>query len=118
MVSLVSLATAACGGDPLPAAGPARSRTATAGAASKPAAPGKGEAARRARAEHRTAEPDDVPSKGKKWGGWKYQGPADDCFYLVKRKCFTALDDACDAARCGKKTCVPEGAGPASVRCE
>jgi hypothetical protein len=74
-------------------------------------------AAERARAEHE-AEEGKVPDKGKKWGGWRYQGSRDDCFFLVKRKCFTKRADACAAAKCGKKDCVIEGGGPATVRCE
>jgi hypothetical protein len=63
-------------------------------------------------AEPRTA------AKGKKWGGWRYQGARDDCFFRFKRRCFTKRADACAAARCGKKQCVIEGGGPAIVSCQ
>jgi hypothetical protein len=85
--------------------------------------PGGGEpkkprtAAERARAE-REPDGDKLSDKGKKWGGWRYQGSRDDCFFLVKRRCFTKRADACAAARCGKKQCVVEGGGPATVSCE
>jgi hypothetical protein len=73
-------------------------------------------------AERARAEPGDdgeqVSKKGKKWGGWRYQGKRDDCFFLVKRRCYTEREDACKAARCGKKQCVLDGGGPATVRCE
>lgn len=75
-------------------------------------------AAARAKAEKGEGDPDPVSGKGKKWGGWRYQGKRDDCFFLVKRKCYTERAAACQAARCGKKQCVLDGAGPARVRCE
>lgn len=75
-------------------------------------------AAARARAEKAESGEQGVDGTGKKWGGWRYQGSRDDCFFLVKRKCYTTRADACQAARCGKKQCVVEGGGPATVRCE
>lgn len=57
-------------------------------------------------------------AKGKKWGGWRYQGSRDDCFYRHKRRCFTKRADACAAAKCGKKQCVLEGGGPVIVTCQ
>jgi hypothetical protein len=76
-------------------------------------------AAERARAEHAaTEEGAQVSDRGKKWGGWRYQGSRDDCFFLVKRPRFDKRAEACAAARCGKKQCVIEGGGPATVRCE
>jgi len=74
-------------------------------------------AAERARAEQAAAD-GDASGKGKKWGGWRYQGSRDDCFFLVKRKCFDKRAEACAAAKCGKQECVVEGGGPATVRCE
>jgi len=56
--------------------------------------------------------------KGKKWGGWRYQGSRDDCYYRFKRRCFTKRADACSAARCGKKQCTLDGAGPVIVTCQ
>lgn len=90
----------ACG-EGTPAAGPKAPRT----------------AAERARTEKEPPEAR-VSDQGKKWGGWRYQGRRDDCFFLVKRRCFDKRADACAAARCGTRQCVVEGGGPATVRCE
>ena len=70
--------------------------------------------------EARAKGDDDAPQKaGKKWGGWKYQGDRDDCFFIVGKRCFKTQDAACKAARCGNgKTCQTEGAGPAAVSCK
>ncbi len=46
------------------------------------------------------------------------QGSRDECFFVVKRRCFTEREAACRAARCGAKRCVVEGGGPATVRCQ
>lgn len=75
-------------------------------------------AAARARAEKAESTEEPVDDKGKKWGGWRYQGKRDDCFFLVKRKCYDNRADACSAARCGKRQCIVDGGGPATVRCE
>lgn len=75
-------------------------------------------AAARTRIEKAESDEEKVDEKGKKWGGWRYQGRRDDCFFLVKRKCFQTRADACAAAKCGKQQCVVEGGGPAQVRCE
>lgn len=75
-------------------------------------------AAARAKAEKADSNEDSVDGAGKKWGGWRYQGRRDDCFFLVGRKCFDSREDACTAARCGKNKCVVDGGGPATVRCE
>lgn len=68
------------------------------------------------------AKGDDEPQQqkgGKKWGGWKYQGDRDDCFFVFGRRCFKTQDAACKAARCASgKTCQTEGAGPAAVSCK
>ena len=73
-------------------------------------------AAERARREY--AEEEKVSGEGKAWGGWQYQGASDDCFYRVKRKCFTEQASACKAAKCGKGKCKVEGGGPALVSCK
>jgi hypothetical protein len=55
----------------------------------------------------------------KKWGGWRYQGERNDCFYVVGRKCFKTEKQACEAARCrGPKKCDVSGGGPATVACK
>ena len=30
----------------------------------------------------------DVDQPGTKWGGWRYQGERQDCFFVVGRSCF------------------------------
>ena len=55
--------------------------------------------------------------KGKKWGGWRYRGSRDECFYVVGRKCFATEAAACKAAGCGRGKCAVSGGGPANVKC-
>jgi hypothetical protein len=52
-----------------------------------------------------------------KWGGWRYTGDRNECFFVVGRRCFKTEDAACAAARCGKSQCEVSGGGPASVTC-
>jgi hypothetical protein len=52
-----------------------------------------------------------------KWGGWRYTGDRNDCFFVVGRRCFKTEASACAAARCGKKNCETSGGGPATVAC-
>lgn len=52
-----------------------------------------------------------------KWGGWRYTGDRDECFFVVGRRCFKTEAAACAAARCGKKKCEVTGGGPAKVSC-
>jgi hypothetical protein len=52
-----------------------------------------------------------------KWGGWRYTGQRDDCFFVVGRHCYKTEAAACQAARCGSRKCVVTGGGPASVSC-
>jgi len=73
-------------------------------------------AAQRARREAAAAGDDDVSSQGKAWGGWRYAGDRDKCFFVVGRQCFDDLRAACKAARCDKD-CRTEGGGPATIRC-
>ena len=57
--------------------------------------------------------------KGKRWAGWRYSGARNACFFVVGRKCFEDQASACAAAACADgKSCVADGAGPATVRCE
>jgi len=75
-------------------------------------------AAERARREEAASgdKPVEKPS-GSSWGGWRYQGSRDDCFFVVGRACFADQDAACHAAKCGKKECTVEGGGPATISC-
>lgn len=79
--------------------------------------PGPTTAAERAAAERATSTEEPVADDGKSWGGWRYQGARDDCFYVVDRKCFATLDAACASAAC-KGGCATSGAGPATVSCK
>src|SRR5258708_24454644 len=56
------------------------------------------------------------PTRGK-WGGWRYTGDRDECFFVVGRRCFKTEASACAAARCGKAKCETSGGGPATVAC-
>jgi hypothetical protein len=57
-------------------------------------------------------------TRGKKWGGWRYQGERKSCFYVLGGRCFEKESAACSAARCVEpKRCAVEGAGPATVSC-
>jgi hypothetical protein len=76
-------------------------------------------AAERARDElAASGETSEPPPKGASWGGWRYQGARDDCFYVVGRKCFVEEATACKVAKCGKKKCKIDGGGPATVSCK
>ena len=54
---------------------------------------------------------------GGKWGGWRYTGDRNDCFFVVGRRCFKTEAAACAAAKCGKRKCEVTGGGPATVAC-
>jgi len=54
-----------------------------------------------------------------KWGGWRYQGDRNECFYVVGRRCFKNENAACQAAHCkSPKKCDIVGGGPATVGCK
>jgi len=59
----------------------------------------------------------ETDSPGGKWGGWRYTGDRNECFFVVGRHCFKTEAAACTAARCGKKKCETTGGGPATVAC-
>lgn len=68
--------------------------------------------------QRRDAEAEGTLDKpGGKWGGWRYTGDRDDCFFVVGRRCFKTEAAACTAARCGKRKCATSGGGPATVAC-
>nr|HEX4316866.1 hypothetical protein [Kofleriaceae bacterium] len=61
----------------------------------------------------------ELDSDNGKWGGWKYQGDRDDCFFVVGRKCYKTEKLACNAARCKTAAlCDVVGGGPATVSCK
>lgn len=103
LAALAAAALAGCGASEPPGTRRARDET----------------AAERARREHAASGEAAAPGEGRSWGGWRYQGARDDCFYLVGRTCYAALDDACAAAGCGGDAarCRTRGGGPALVSC-
>jgi hypothetical protein len=55
----------------------------------------------------------------RKWGGWRYKGDRNDCFFVVGRNCFKTEALACQNAKCkAPKKCASTGAGPATVACK
>ena len=98
----------ACGGEP-----PAAKRV------ERPKQARTESAAERAHREYAASKEGKLEAKGKKWGGWRYAGARDDCFFVVGRRCFTDRADACKAARCKKRQrCSVVGGGPAQVSCK
>lgn len=82
-------------------------------------------AAERARKEHEASGEERVSDQDKEWGGWRYRGSRDECFFVVGRTCFSELDAACKAAKCkpskkggGEAACKVRGGGPATVSCK
>ena len=73
--------------------------------------------AKEKQAREAKANGDADASAGGKWGGWRYTGDRNECFFVVGRKCFKTEAQACVAARCGAKKCVTTGGGPATVGC-
>jgi hypothetical protein len=67
-------------------------------------------------------EPEDkekpVSDQGKRWGGWRWKGKRNDCFFLYKNECYSSLEAACKQARCSVDDCVHDESAPAKVRCE
>ena len=59
----------------------------------------------------------EVEEPGGKWGGWRYTGERNECFFVVGRRCFKTETAACAAAQCGKRKCEVAGGGPATVGC-
>lgn len=53
----------------------------------------------------------------KKWGGWRYKGDRNQCFFSFNGRCFKTEEAACAVAKCGKKKCTSSGGGPALVAC-
>ncbi len=55
--------------------------------------------------------------EGKSWGGWRWKGKRDDCFFVHANRCFDNQADACRAAGCSEDRCRITGGGPAQVSC-
>ena len=65
------------------------------------------------------ASGDEKPKGSKSWGGWRYKGDRNSCFFETAGRCFKTENAACQAARCAKpKKCNTTGAGPAQVSCK
>lgn len=113
LLAAACLWTFACGGEPLPPENPR-----SAAAKGKKPARKKGEK-HGSEAIREKPEPgvEAVSGEGKAWGGWRYQGDDGDCFFVVGRRCYADEKAACKAAKCGKKRCEIDGAGPARVAC-
>ncbi len=109
-VATIVVMLAACGGKPH-----LHRATATAEEDDRPKTH---DAAERARAEAAANPEEPVSGEGKHWGGWRYQGTRDDCFFVVGRRCFDDEHKACAAAKCKSGECDVTGGGPATVTCK
>jgi hypothetical protein len=69
--------------------------------------------------QYREAEKTGEVDKTGNWGGWRYQGDRQDCFFVLGRRCFKTQEAACKAAKCAASTkCSVDGGGPATVACK
>lgn len=59
-----------------------------------------------------------VPEHGKRWGGWRWRGKRDTCFFVYRNKCYSEKAKACRAAKCGPRKCKYKGGGPAEIYCK
>ena len=59
----------------------------------------------------------EVDPSGGKFGGWRYTGDRNDCFFVVGKRCFKTDAAACKFAKCGARKCDIVGGGPATVSC-
>ena len=110
-VAMVLIASLACGGTP-------HTHRAPQSADADEQGPKTHDAAQRAKAEAEANPEEPVSGQGKHWGGWRYQGSRDDCFFVVGRRCFADEARACAAAKCKSGECELEGGGPANVVCK
>lgn len=63
-------------------------------------------------------DPEPVSEEGKRWGGWRWRGKRDTCFFVYKNRCYTEKRKACAVAGCGKGKCAYRGGGPAEIYCK
>lgn len=61
---------------------------------------------------------EEVSSKGKKWGGWRWKGKRNDCFFIYNNECFSSMKKACRRAKCGDTECEHDDSAPAKVSCK
>lgn len=66
----------------------------------------------------RKTSKDDVSEKGKRWGGWRWKGNRDDCFFKFENRCFSKRKTACKAAGCDLDACTDNGGAPVVVGCK
>lgn len=59
-----------------------------------------------------------LDSRGKKWGGWRWKGSRDNCFYIVGNICFEDRAAACEAAGCEEDGCRVDRGAPGKVSCD
>ncbi len=78
----------------------------------------KGSAAGGAQDPDKAREKDDAAPAGKKWGGWRWKGAHDDCFFKHGGRCYNSMKMACRRAKCGQRECLKDGGAPAQVYCE
>lgn len=64
------------------------------------------------------ADEEKVSEEDKSWGGWRWKGQRDDCFFVHKNRCYDDQAKACKAAGCSVKQCETHGGGPATVKCK
>ena len=65
----------------------------------------------------RVKSKDDVSEKGKSWGGWRWKGKRNDCFFKSDNQCFDSKKKACKAAGCSTSVCKTDDGAPAQVSC-
>jgi hypothetical protein len=80
---------------------------------------GGSEGARSSTAAEQAAEDDEpLDPEGKEWGGWRWKGARDDCFFLYDNRCFAERAAACKAAGCDEAHCTHDDGAPATVSCK
>ncbi len=67
----------------------------------------------------RETDPGDekVSENGKRWGGWRWKGKRNRCYYIVGNRCFETEAEACKAAGCKAKGCRTDDSAPIQVSC-
>lgn len=86
------------------------------GCGGEPPKPGEPTTAKEKQRKEEAASGEAGAPRGK-WGGWRYTGDRDDCFFKVGKRCFKTEAKACAFAKCGARKCEVTGGGPAAVAC-
>lgn len=66
----------------------------------------------------KAGEDEQLSSEGKSWGGWRWKGKRNDCFFLYENECFSSMKKACRRAKCGDAGCEHDDSAPAKVSCK